>query len=224
MGFLDDLKKQAQDLQSRGQVDLAGLARNTALTEAAASTAARYLAELTRQLAVIQPTSPARYEIDRKAVVHRVPLAEFRSDARKKRLRDEEVFEHVVFQCVARGGQNLVLAKDFINEIEKLEARLRQSGVPGRSEAVRNPDNGKLQEMRYEFVTDVVVSVNVDPRHDEGHLQFQMRNFDGLETVECAFPAIEVGQARMDELAKWLLGQPHRFLEGAVGLRRTEPR
>lgn len=224
MGFLDDLKKQAQDLQSRDQVDVAGLARNTALADAAASTAARYLAELTRQLDVIKPNSPARFEFDRKVLLQNPPLVEFRSDARKKRLRDEEVFDHVVFQCIARGGQTHVLTKDFLNEIEKLETRLKQSGVPARSEAVRNPDNGKLQHMRYEFVTDVVVSVHVDPNHDEGRLHFQMRNFDGLETVECDLPAIEVGQARMDELAKWLMGQPHRFLDGALGVKRIEAR
>lgn len=224
MGFLDDLKKQAQELQSRDQVDLAALGRNTALVEAAASSAARYLGELTRQLAVIKPTSPARYEIDRKASYQGLPLVDFRSDARKKRLRDEEVHDHVVFTCFARSGQSVKLTKDFINEIEKLEPRIRQSGVQCRSEAVRNPDNGKLQEMRYEFVADIVVSVRVLPLHDEGQLSFEVRNFDGLASVDCRLPAIEVGQARLDELAKWLLGQPHRFLDGALAVKRSEPR
>ena len=27
---------------------------------------------------------------------------------------------------------------------------------------------------------------------------------------------------RLDELARWLLGEPHRFLEGAQSLRRVE--
>lgn len=224
MGFLDDLKKQAQDLQSRDQVDTAALARNAALVEAAAHTTSRYLAELVRQLAVIKPNSAARFEIDRKAVYAHPPLQEFRADARKKRLRDEEVHDHVVFACIARGGQTVTLAKDFLNEIERLEARLRQSGVPCRSEAVRNHDNGKLQEMRYEFVADIVVSVQVEPMHDQGCLKFEVRNFDGLSSVNCLFPAIEVGQARLDELAKWLLGQPHRFLDGAQDVRRHEPR
>jgi len=28
---------------------------------------------------------------------------------------------------------------------------------------------------------------------------------------------------RLDELAKWWMGQPHRFLDGALEVQRTEP-
>ena len=43
-----------------------------------------------------------------------------------------------------------------------------QSGAPVHSQAVRNPDNGKLQEMRYELAVDFVLGVHVTPEHDRG--------------------------------------------------------
>ncbi|WP_293678683.1 PQQ-binding-like beta-propeller repeat protein [uncultured Phenylobacterium sp.] len=85
-----------------------------------------------------------------------------------------------------------------------------------------NPDNGKLQEMRYELAVDFVLGVHVTPEHDRGRLHFKFVNFDGFETVTAEFSALEVGSTRLDELARWLLGEPHRFLEGAQGLRRVE--
>ena len=61
------------------------------------------------------------------------------------------------------------------------------------------------------------------PLHDEGRVQFEIRNLDGLSTVNATFAAFEVTAGRLDELAKWWVGQPHRFLDGAAELRRHEP-
>ena len=90
------------------------------------------------------------------------------------------------------------------------------------AQAVRNPDNSKLQEMRYELAVDFALGVHVTPEHDRGRLHFKIVNFDGFETVTAEFSALEVGSTRLDELARWLLGEPHRFLDGAQELRRVE--
>jgi hypothetical protein len=63
------------------------------------------------------------------------------------------------------------------------------------------------------------------PNHDAGTLRFSFSNLDELETVECEFAPHEVGQSRrLDELARWWLGEPNRFLDGAAQLRRIEAR
>ena len=51
-----------------------------------------------------------------------------------------------------------------------------------------------------------------------------LRNLDGLETVECELPAHLVNQARLDDLARWWVGEPNGFLDGALELRRSEAR
>jgi hypothetical protein len=50
MSFLDDLKRKATELQATRSVDHEALARNTALVDAAAQAAARYLLDLGKQL------------------------------------------------------------------------------------------------------------------------------------------------------------------------------
>ena len=54
-------------------------------------------------------------------------------------------------------------------------------------------------------------------------VQFQIVNLDGFETVTVEFPAFEVGSARLDELARWLVGEPHTVsLKDGQQLRRVE--
>lgn len=224
MGFLDDLKNQASSLQARQAGDLQSVARTTQLVEAAARGAQRYLMELAGHLDVIRPTSRQRYTLDRRLVLEALPMVDFRFDARRKIVRDQEVIDHVTMICTVRSGRAVQLAKDFINEIEQLERRLAQAGITFEREAVRHAENGKLVEMRYEFVADVERAVRLRCDHDAGLLHFNLRNLDGLETVDCSFPAHAVTQARLDELARWWLGEPNRFLDPAQALRRIEAR
>ena len=222
MSFLDELKRQAQDLQATKSIDQGALARNTALAEAAATEASRYLLELAKQLEVIRPVSKTSYAFDHKTRLEGLTMLEFRFDSRRKRVREQDLTDHVSFGCVLRGTGPVVLKKNFVPEIEKLEARLWQAGITTQGEAVRDPDSARLIEMKYEFVPEVWMSLKIVPNHDLGLLRFRLSNLDGLETVECEFAPHLVGQRRLDELARWWLGHPHRFLDGAGEVRRIE--
>jgi hypothetical protein len=222
VGFLDDLKRQADALKAQQTTDLAALARNTALAEAACKTTFTYFNALTEQLGVLQPKSHARFTLDRKHVFEALPLADFRMDARRKRLREEDVTDFIVLHWRMVSGRALQLMLDFLPEIERVEPRLRQSGADVDTEAVRDPDNGRLKGMRYTFTADFRASVRVTPHHDEGWLHFQLHNLDGFESISVEFPATEVGSARLDELARWLVGQPHAFLKDGRNLKRVE--
>ena len=59
MSFLNQLKSQANALQSQQSVDTERLEANTKATEAACRTAWLYLSDLARQLEVIAPPGPA---------------------------------------------------------------------------------------------------------------------------------------------------------------------
>ena len=220
MGFLDDLKRQAEALQAQQTLDTAALDRNAQLADAACKTAFTYLDTLVRQLLVLKPVSRARFEFDRRTRLEGLPITQPKVDARRRQLRGHEVFDHVVLHARLANGQRLALVKDFPPEIEKLEPRLHASGAPVHAQAVRHPESNKLLEMRYELPVDFALSARFTPDHDRARIAVRLQNFDGLETVELELPATELGSTRMDELARWLLGEPHRFLEGAQGLRR----
>jgi hypothetical protein len=113
-----------------------------------------------------------------------------------KRLRDTEVFDHIVLNFAAKTGSRVTLAEDFPPEIEKLESRLRPCGVPYDSEVIRDPETGKFVEKRFELVADFQGSVRVVPDHDSARVAFHVANVDGFDTVSVVFPAFEVGTAR----------------------------
>lgn len=224
MGFLDDLKKQAGELQAQQNQDTSALQRNTALVESACQSVVKYFNDLVRQLDVLRPRSKARYAFDNRTVVDGLQHGEFAADLRKKPLREQPVVDYIECRSKLKSGRTIRLAKNFINEMERVETAVRLAGVHCTPEPVRNPDNGKLIEVRYEFVADIACGVRVVPDHDRALLRFTVRNLDGLESVEGDFTPLQITQARLDELAKWWVGQPHRFWEGAQNMRRQEPR
>ena len=221
MGYLEDLKRQADDLLAQQRQDIGALQRNTLLTDAACQTTSRYLATLARQLNVLQPVSKTIWRLDRKTSFSQLRFTDFRADARMKKLRDAEVFDRVVLSFAAKTGTRVTLAKDFPPEIEKLESRLRQCGAEYDSEVVRDPATGKFVEKRFELVADFQSSIRVLPDHDSGRIVFHVANLDGFETVSVVFPAFEVGSARLDELARWINGEQHAFLRDGQHVRRV---
>lgn len=222
MGFLDDLKRQADATKARESTDFGALERNAALTEAACGSAFKYLASLAQQLNVLLPVSKASYRLEKRHVFENLKMVDFRADTRKKRNRGHEAFEFIVLRYQLRSGQRLSLTKNFLPDIELLESRLRQSGAPKRDEAIKNPETGKLTEMRYEIIADFNASVHITPDHDTARLRFELINLDGFETVHVEFPAFEIGNSRLDELARWIMGEPNNFLKDGQGLRRVE--
>ena len=222
MGFLDDLKRQADEAKARLHTDTSLLERNGALADVACKTAATYFGTLVQQLNVLQPRSKVTYRLDKRNAFEAMQLCDFRFDARRTRLRGAEVFDHVALRWRMKSGTRLSLMKNFLPDIEQLESKLRRSGAQFHAETVRNPETNRLQEMRYELVADFEGAVNITPDHDHGRARFELVNLDGFETVTVEFAAFEVGTARMDELARWLMGEPHGFLKGGQALRRVE--
>jgi hypothetical protein len=222
VGFLDDLKRQADALKTQQTLDTATLARHAALVEAACKTTLQYWMELAQQLNVLQPTPPVRFSLDKSTALDGLKRCDFRVDARRKQHRGQEAFDHVVIHALQKSGRTLSMSKDFPPEIERLEARLRQAGITPDTQWVRHPESGRLEEVRFNFAADVTLMVRVLPNHDEGTLRFQISNFDGLETVNADFPAHLVGSDLLDHLARWLMGEPNAFLKQAQNLRRVE--
>ena len=221
MGYLEELKKQASDVLAQQRQDTGALQRNALLTDAACHATWRYLATLAHQLNVLQPVSRTVWRLDRRTSFSQLRFTGFRADSRMKRLRDVEVFDHIVLNFAAKTGSRVTIAKDFPPEIEKLESRLRQCGVPYDSEVIRDPETGKFVEKRFELVADFQSSVRVVPDHDSARIAFHVANVDGFETVSVVFPAFEVGTARLDELARWINGERHAFLRDGEHVRRV---
>lgn len=222
MGYLDDLKRQADEARARQTLDTAALERNALVTDSACQSASRYLVSLAQQLNVLQPVSKAVFRFDSRNIFRDLKISNVRADSRMRKLRGAEVFDHVVFGFDLKTGKRITISKDFPPEIQKLEARLTQCDARFQSESLYDSEDGRFLEKRFEFLADFNAVVRMIPDHDSAWIQFQIVNLEGFETVTVQFPAFEVGGARLDDLARWILGEPNAFLRDGQGLRRVE--
>jgi len=214
VSFLDKLKQDAEQLRSHQNLSQTERDALVLETEAACLTAFRYWVDLSKQLNVLRPAPRGRFVLDSKNAIEGLRFGQYRADIRKKGLAStHDQTDHVALYCSLGTGQTLKLVKDFLPDMEKLEARLTQAGIRCQPEPIRNPDTGKLLEVRYEFVADITAGVRLTPNHDNATVQFQVNNLDGLVRWLVQFEARQVDTALLDELSKWLVGQPNDFVK-----------
>ena len=221
MSFLNQLKQQAQSLQTRQGDDLQQLAANTQATEAACKTVWHYFMELPRQLNVIEPAA-ASLSLDGKTPWPPMKQTDFRFDARKKTLRGQEVFEYLALgwqlepqQPGAAGAQGLPKGRVSVNfppDLERVERRLRAGQIRHDRRELRHPDTNRLQSIVFEHELTARASVRMTPDHDNGSFDVRLDAVGGLDIVSTRYTVAQLNTAALDELAKLIVGQPSRFI------------
>jgi hypothetical protein len=215
VSFLNQLKSQASALQTEQSAQQSHTEANTRLTEAASKTAWLYVAELVQQLNVIGPTGP-KLSLDGKTPWPAMKLVDFRVDARKKKLRDQEVFDYIAmgWRMVPREGAPVggSVSANFPPDLQRIEARLAAGTVQHDRVNVRHPEKNTLQAIRFDYVTEARASVTITVDHDAAKLAFRLANAKGFELLTTSYPADQIQSAVLDELAKLIVGQPSSFV------------
>lgn len=214
MSFLNQLKTQANALQAQRTAQDQELDERVQQVEVACRTVLYYLQDLARQLTVIEPPAPA-FTVDGKTPWPAMKLVDFRTDARRKRLRDREVYDYVAmgWRVVPQVGDPLLgmVSVNFPTDQKRVEDRLAMGPVEHQRHEVRHPVKNTLQEVRYEYWTHTRGSVVLTPDHDQSQLRFRLLNTAGFEVLHSNWPAARVDSQALDELAKRIVAQPNRF-------------
>jgi hypothetical protein len=214
VSFLNQLKSQAKELQSRQERETADLEGNTAEAERASDLAQYYLRDLARQLNVISPAAP-KFTLDGKTPWPAMKFIEFRADARKKMLRDKEVFDWIGmgWRVVPQVGQPVggTVKVNFPPDLERVKARLAMGPVQHEVKELRDPKN-KLLALQFDYITETRGNLVVTPDHDKATIAFRIMNATGFEIITTTYPAAQVKNELLDELAKLVVSQPNRFV------------
>jgi len=215
MSFLNQLKSQAKELQHKRSAEDQHLDQAMAQTEEACRVIVPYLHDLARQLSVIEPAGPV-LSLDGKTRWPAMKLVDFRVDARRKRLRDQDVSDYigVGWRIVPQVGEPVTgfVSVNFPIEMRRVEERLMMGPVKHDRREIRDAEKKNvLREVRYEYLTHTRGSITVTPDHERGHLHFRLLNTAGFEVVQTIWPAARVNQELLDELAKRIVGQPSTF-------------
>lgn len=214
MSYLQQLKRQAQSLQSHQGEQLEGLAANTQATEVACSRVWSYFSELARQLNVIEPAS-TQMGLDKRSMWPHMKQTGFRFDARKKMLRDKEVFDYLAigWQILPRAGEvrRAAVSVNFPPDLERVQSRLTAGHVVYERTEQRHPESNALLAIVFEYELAARASVLVTADHDNARLQFRLACVNGMEIVQHTVPAAQVDTRLLDELARLIVGEVAQF-------------
>lgn len=214
MSFLSQLKSQASALQQQHNGLVQNFEASTAQTETACQKAWSYLSDLARQLNVIEPPGSA-YTLDGKTPWPAMKLTDFRSDYRRKKLRDKEVFDYLAvgWQIVPQHGLPVggSVSANFPPDLQRIEKRLAEGHVQHDRVEVRHPEKNSLLALRFDYTTQARGSVTVTADHDNAKLVFRVANASGFGVITTSWPVGQVQTSTLDELAKMIVAQPHRF-------------
>jgi hypothetical protein len=215
VSFLNQLKSQAKELQSRQERESADLEQNAGRAERACDLAQHYLRDLARHLNVISPAAP-RFTLDGKTPWPPMKFIEFRVDARKKMLRDKEVFDWVGmgWRVVPQVGQPVggTVKVNFPPDLQRVESRLAMGPVKHERKELRDPEKNRLLALQFDYLTETRGNVLVTPDHGKATITFRIMNATGFEIINTSYPAAMIKNELLDELAKLIVSQPQRFV------------
>jgi hypothetical protein len=225
VGFLDELKDQTRALRAVESVapDAEALARNRRLANGACRLAHDYWKELCEHLNLIRSPSAARYVLAGREPLEGLVCANFRVLPQLKLLPGgEPLYESVLLGWQATGDALQRIEKEHPHDIDRLRAALMQAGIQPSEGPVRNAASGRLQGTAFQFKPVVLASVRVTPLLDSGKVRLSFINIDQLERVDGEYPAAGLRARLLDEIGRWIVGQPHRVLEYAGNIKRFQ--
>jgi hypothetical protein len=211
MGFLDELKSQADSLNKEKQAYQTNLVANAELVDARMRQTFSYLNELSKQLEIIKPASPQTFELHGVGKFDQLMLVDFFADYRKRKFNDAEVFDIVTLQFKHQSPRNIQLKKDMPHQIELCEDALWRHNLKFQREDVRH-ENGKMRWTEFIIPCSVNAEASMQGDYEHAQLIFKLKNFERFETLTVAFQAAVFGESILEDLARMIVGQPNRFL------------
>lgn len=214
MGFLQQLKQQAQEVKSQQGTQVQALDANIKATEDACQSVHHYLADLAAQLNVIEPDARS-LSLDGRTRWPAMKLSQFRFDVRKKTLRQREVVDFVAlgWQMLPRvatptpNGTPASVSVNFPPDLERVESRLRAGQIKHARLEQRHPETRKLQAIVFEHDLAARASVLFTADHDQALFQVRLACVTGLDSQTVTLPASAITTAWLDDLAKAIVGQ-----------------
>ena len=143
-------------------------------------------------------------------------LTDFRPDARKKTLRDQEVMDYMALswtmvprQTAPVGGS---VSANFPPDLQRIEARLAAGNVKHERVNVRHPEKNTLQAIRFDYTTQARAGITVTMDHLAAKLVFRLANLQSFAIINTEYRADQIKTSVLDELAKLVVGQESRFV------------
>ncbi len=131
-------------------------------------------------------------------------------DLRRGKLGEKEVVERIPLYVKWKGAVRPVVERDMPALIERVEKALWRAHLKFGYDEVRDSKHTLVKGM---FKVDPVVVTDVElfAEHREGTVHVVARNLGRFGDDELRVPARQLEEPLLEEIAKGILGQPHRL-------------
>ena len=174
-----------------------------------ASTAAlAFWEEVVADLEPMRPRIRRALELDPDLVVRNLRVARPVLTARRMRMRNTEVVHQIVLSCELRADQHVNTTRSA-RTAERLRRRLLDASIQFKEEAYRGRHPG--DDIRFGFEFDSVIPCGLRLSFDylAGEVSYRIQNIEAPGLRTGVWPADFVTERLMEELARWMLDQPH---------------
>jgi hypothetical protein len=209
MGLLDDLKREANDRQSRNELDAEAIRVNTRAVDGALRALFLSLNDLAKSLNILKPQFPEPYMLPHVGVMDHLSMTDFFCDYRTMNVDGKDRFTEVYIAHRCLSSQEFNLSRDVV-AAQRLRDALWTAGVKHKTEEMRD-DRKVLTHEKFSVQCDFPVQVNFEGEHPAGLIRVTYKNVREFNTVTQTIVADKITPESIEEFAKLLLGRDNRF-------------
>jgi hypothetical protein len=205
MNLLDQLKKQAAQVQEQTLSRAEQTKENASRVDDALRRTFHYLHELSEQIKIIKPTNPHSYLMFGVAELRSLTLSECYANYRMTRLENADYFDHITMGLTWSTSGNVVVNRKSATEVKQLEDFLWRANIKFDFKETRD-GNGQINGGVFTFPRMVSTYFKAAGQHEQGMINISVRNLNGFNNHNFILPASEMNQDYIEELAKALIG------------------
>ncbi|MCC6196813.1 MAG: hypothetical protein IT518_20360 [Burkholderiales bacterium] len=211
--LLDQLREKSQTLRAQGEAARKPIEEALKDIDNTLWRVFRWLDEASAHLAVIRPRVGHVFHLQNILAIERPKFERGFVSFRRRTVAAQEVLEHVELFYRLEGDKPITMR---LNPVASLgvEDRLRASTLPYQY----NTEQDERRVVRYGlFQVQPIISASVrfEPDYQLQRVQVTLRNVDRFEAVSLDFPPDKVNEAALEDLVKFMMGEPNGFLRRA---------
>lgn len=207
-GALDSLKKKAS-ARPPGEDPATKKAKADAELDQSMRSALRYLAEVTRELNSLNPTSERPYDYVFLGRLPEVSLSGAFVDLRSQKISGKDHGNHLFFRFLIRPASP---AKATLRgaDITRFHEHLRMLNIPFESKTDAKNDFGQATRETFTVSAPLPCEINIRADYDKSAIEIELVNVRQPGRVRCRLEQNTLDEV-VDELARYLLGVDDDF-------------
>ena len=210
MGLLDDLKRQAAQVEAHRNAQARDFGENVLEIDDAMHRAFLYLNDVVKQLNVLTPPSPRIFDLEPGLSFEGLRLTDFFIDFRKKLILERDRYHTISLSFQQKSPQVITVRKELPPNIARFENTLRTAGAEFNMREVRN-DRYMVTHADFDVKCMIRSGVRITAEHETALMRFSVRNVERMGAFDLLFRAEQINDPMLEDCARYLLGEHNQF-------------